>query len=46
MYRRILLTFWLVVAASSPALAQQSTPDNVVAEMYKLCDQVSIVADL
>jgi hypothetical protein len=46
MYRRILLAFWLVVAASSPALADESKPDLVVAEMYKLCNEVSIFADV
>jgi hypothetical protein len=46
MYRRILLTFWLFVVVSALAFAQQSNPDNVVAEMYKICDKVSIFADV
>jgi hypothetical protein len=45
MYRNILLAFSLLMMASVPALAQQSAPEQVVAEMYKLCDSVSIFFD-
>jgi ABC-type transporter MlaC component len=45
MCRNMLLAFSLLMVASVPAAAQQNTPDQVVAEMYKLCDSVSIFFD-